>query len=87
MPRLTLYSRQHCHLCHEMQAQVEALRSDSTFELEVLDIDRNPALTLRFNELVPVLMAGERELARYRLDTATLGQLHEYLRDYSAQTR
>lgn len=87
MPRLTLYSRQHCHLCHEMQAQIEALRAAQPFELDVLDIDRSGALLLRFNELVPVLMAGERELARYRLDEAGLQQLRDYLRDYSPQTR
>lgn len=87
MPRLTLYGRRHCHLCHEMQSGVEALRAELPFELDVLDIDSNGALLLRFNELVPVLMAGERELARYRLDEAALGRLRDYLRDYSLQTR
>jgi hypothetical protein len=82
-PRLTLYSRQHCHLCHEMQTQLDAVRADVSFELDVLDVDRNPALTARFNELVPVLMAGERELARYRLDAAAMRDLRDYLRDYS----
>lgn len=34
----------------------------------ILDVDADPVLEERFNELVPVLMHGETELARYRLN-------------------
>ena len=37
------------------------------FDLQVLDVDADPILEARFNELVPVLMHGERELSRYHL--------------------
>jgi hypothetical protein len=72
--RLTLYSRTYCHLCHDMQAALQAMAAAAApaFELEVLDIDADPQLEQRFNELVPVLMHGERELARYHLDAAGL---------------
>ncbi len=66
--RLTLYGRKDCHLCHEMEEVAGKVQNSIPFELDVLDIDRIPALTARFNALVPVLMHGERELARYRLD-------------------
>lgn len=69
---LTLYSRGYCHLCHDMHAALERLAGPGRFTLEVLDVDADPALEARFNELVPVLMHGERELARYRLDEAAL---------------
>lgn len=68
MPRLTLYSRVYCHLCHEMADVVEGVRAETPFDLEVLDVDADPVLEARFNELVPVLMHGELELARYRLE-------------------
>lgn len=91
LPRLTLYSRQYCHLCHDMQAQLERLLAglpgELGFELSVLDVDRNPELTARFNELVPVLMHEDRELARYRLDESGTSKLREYLRANRAQTR
>ena len=91
LPQLTLYSRQYCHLCHEMQAQLEQVRADLPaelgFQLSVLDVDRNPELTARFNELVPVLMHEGHELARYRLDEAGLLKLREYLRANRPQTR
>jgi thioredoxin reductase (NADPH) len=74
--RLTLYSRAWCHLCHDMEAlvrQVQAeLASECAFELEILDVDADPVLEARYNELVPVLMRGERELARYHLDPDAL---------------
>jgi hypothetical protein len=68
MLRLTLYSRGYCHLCHEMQAQLEALRGDFAFEIEVVDVDRDPVLEQRFGEDVPVLLHDGAELARHRMD-------------------
>lgn len=77
---LTLYSREYCHLCHDMQTQVESLRPEFSFELSVLDVDADAQLEARFNELVPVLMHDGHELARYRLET-------EALRAYLAKIR
>jgi len=68
MRSLTLYSRAYCHLCHDMQAAVEDLRGEYEFELRVLDIDADPALLARYDERVPVLTAGARELCHYFLD-------------------
>ena len=77
---LVLYSRQYCHLCDDMLASLEALRGELGFGLEVIDVDAEPELERRYNELVPVLMHGERELARWRLDPSAL---RAYLRDIS----
>ena len=71
-PVLDLYSREYCHLCHDMHAQVEALQRVHAFELRIVDVDTDPALEERFGELVPVLMHGALELARYRLDASSL---------------
>ena len=68
MPRLTLYSREYCHLCHDMLAALETLRGEFEFELQVLDVDADPALLARYDELVPVLTAGDDELCYYFLD-------------------
>ena len=69
-PRLVLYSRSYCHLCDEMRAALEALRQELTFDLEVVDVDSDPALERRYDALVPVLVHRGRELARWRLDPA-----------------
>ena len=67
-PELTLYSRLYCHLCHEMEALVGPICEEFGASLTIVDVDADPVLEERFNELVPVLMHGETELARYRLN-------------------
>lgn len=55
-----------------MLAALEALRAEVDFAIEAVDIDAEPELERRYDELVPVLMHGERELARGRLDAYAL---------------
>ncbi len=69
---LTLYSRADCHLCHDMEAQLAGLLAEYPFEVTVVDVDKEPAALERYDELVPVLMHGERELARYRVNLPAL---------------
>jgi Glutaredoxin-like domain (DUF836) len=66
--RLVLYGRRYCHLCDEMLAALRSLDSGRTVSLEIVDVDADPALEARFGEHVPVLMDGEVELSRHRLD-------------------
>ena len=70
--RLVLYSRGYCHLCDDMHAALERLRGEFGFELDVIDIDADAELERRYNEWVPVLMHGQKELARWRLDLDVL---------------
>nr|WP_258239161.1 glutaredoxin family protein [Chromobacterium subtsugae] len=69
---MTLYFREYCSLCHQMLAELAPWRQRYGFELEVLDVDADPALEARFNELVPVLMDGEAEICHWHLDAARL---------------
>ena len=71
-PRLVLYSREYCHLCHDMLAALEPLQVEFGFDLEVIDVDSDTELERRFNELVPLLLHGQTELARWRLDIDAL---------------
>ncbi len=74
---LTLYSRTYCHLCDDMLAALEALRGEFVFAVTVVDVDADPVLEARYDELVPVLMDGEgQELCHYHLD---LPKVREYL--------
>ena len=77
---LTLYSRHGCHLCEEMAAGLARLTKELGLELVVQDVDSDPELAARFDDLVPVLMHGDREVARYRLDPRAV-------RAYLAQIR
>jgi len=59
-----------------MLAALEDLRGEFAFELEVIDIDAEPALEAKYNDFVPVLEADGRELCHYFLDVA---KVREYL--------
>lgn len=83
-PVLTLYWREYCHLCHDMLAQLLALREElggaAAFSVIQVDVDQDPALEARYDELVPVLVAGEQELCHYFLKP-------EAVRAYLAEIR
>lgn len=76
----TLYSRGYCHLCQDLLDALLALRSPGRpFTVDVIDVDADPALVARFDELVPVLFAGESELCHYFLDEQkVLSALHHW---------
>ncbi len=66
--RLTLYVRHYCHLCEEMLAALEPLRSEFRFEVDAVDVDSDPALEERYGLLVPLLAHAESELCHYHFD-------------------
>jgi thiol-disulfide isomerase/thioredoxin len=65
---LTLFGRAWCHLCDDMQAALEPLLAEFGARVDVIDIDTDPALEVRYNELVPVLVCDGVELCHYHLD-------------------
>jgi thioredoxin reductase (NADPH) len=77
---VTLISRAWCHLCHDMEAAARPLVAEYGARLEVLDADSDPALEARYDELVPVLLLGEREICHHFLDEAGLRRALEEAR-------
>ena len=73
---LTLMSRSYCHLCHDMEVAVAPLAAEFGVGLAVVDVDADPALEAKYDELVPVLLHGDTELCHYFLDEA---KVREYL--------
>ena len=73
---LTLMSRGYCHLCHDMEAALAPLAAEYGATVMVLDVDADPVLEAKYDELVPVLLHGEVELCHYFLDEA---KVREYL--------
>jgi glutaredoxin len=73
-PHFILYSRSWCHLCEDMLAALRThmARAGVPYTVDVVDVDADPALVARFDELVPVLFAGGEELCHYFLDDARL---------------
>jgi thiol-disulfide isomerase/thioredoxin len=87
--RFTLYSRSWCHLCEDMLAALQRLAPPGQpFEVDVLDVDADPALVERFDELVPVLYGrlDEPELCHYFLDEAAVRAYLEQLASSASTT-
>ena len=73
---LTLLGRSYCHLCHEMEVALAPLAEEFGASVTVLDVDSDPALEARYDQLVPALLHGEAELCHYFLDET---KVREYL--------
>lgn len=70
--KLTVLSREWCHLCHDLLAALQPLQQELGFAIEVVDVDAFPALEEVWSEKVPVVLAGNTELCHYFLDEAAV---------------
>ena len=68
LPKLTVLSREYCHLCTELIAALRQFQGRYSFEIEVVDVDRHPRLEEKWGDKVPVLLDGDREICHYFLD-------------------
>jgi glutaredoxin len=59
-PAVVLYTREGCHLCHEVRALLEAERAGVDFELTVLDIDLDEGQKRLYDTEVPVVSIDGR---------------------------
>lgn len=71
-PELVLYSRDYCHLCHDMIEALRPLQQARGFHLRVVEVDDDPELERRYGEKVPVLEGAGEEICHYFLDAAAV---------------
>ena len=74
-PLLTLYYREGCHLCEDMEGLLYELLPASSFRLERIDIDDNPELQRDMNDQVPLLVSGKQVLSTHFLDLEAVSSL------------
>lgn len=55
-----------------MREALAPLAAAAGWAVDEIDVDGDPALDARWGALVPVLLAGERELCHFRLDRTAL---------------
>lgn len=67
---LRLLSRPGCGLCEDMARDLCRLK----VRFEEVDVDQHEALQRAYGEVIPVLMLGEREIARAPQTERTLRQ-------------
>ncbi len=72
LPRVTLYGRAGCHLCDDARALLERLAPRLGFAIDEVDIDTRPDLLALYDVAVPVIVAGDTEIARAPLDASAV---------------
>ena len=70
-PRVTLYTRQGCHLCDTAKQQLRRASRRADFDLEEIDIDSDPRLRALYSEEVPVIAINGRKAFKFHVDEAS----------------
>lgn len=70
--QLTLYTRYGCHLCEDMLLLLNDFADELHIEVALVDIDNDLELKARYNDAVPVLMTGDREICRHFFNLCAL---------------
>ena len=73
MRKITLYTRNECHLCDE--AKTAMMRHFPDLAIEEIDVDTDPKLIRLYGEEVPVGYLGETKVFKYHLDVKRLRRL------------
>ena len=66
MIELTLYTRNDCELCREMEEVIAAELPDFDARVHRIEIDGDTDLEARFGQEVPVLFVNDRKAFKYR---------------------
>ena len=74
MTQLTLYGKPGCHLCEEAREVVQQVRERHPFELEEVDITRDPALEALYRERIPVIAIDGEERLELVIEATELEQ-------------
>jgi hypothetical protein len=72
MTQLTLYGKAGCHLCEDARTVVLAVRRRYPFDLEEIDITRDPALFARYKERIPVIKIDGEEVLELVIEATEL---------------
>lgn len=71
---LSLYTRNGCHLCEDMERDLPGFATELDFTTEIIPIDNNAGLEQLYGSRVPVLAIGDEVICEYFLDKASLAQ-------------
>jgi len=83
-PQLTLYYREGCHLCEDLEQQLSELLEPDSYHLLKVDIDEDEALRRAYNVRVPVLKCEDQEVCEHFLDLEALrNALEQALASYN----
>jgi hypothetical protein len=73
--RLELYSRDGCHLCELLLAELAPWAAARGASIELLDVDADPVARRRYGHRIPVLLVDGEPAASGRIDWEALERL------------
>jgi glutaredoxin len=68
MTKITIYSRNGCHLCDDAFNTLESMREELDIEIDVIDIDQNAELVKLYSDQVPVIHIDGMHHDFYKVD-------------------
>jgi len=68
MHDVVVYSRKGCHLCDVVTQTLTQVQGEADFQWREVDIDADPELRQKYNDLVPVVFIDGREAFKYHMD-------------------
>ena len=75
MLRFTVVSREDCHLCDELLAQLRLFTADRAAVIDVVDVDSDPELRRRYGHQVPVLLLDGEPVCHGHFDADEVARL------------
>jgi hypothetical protein len=69
---LTLYSKPDCHLCEEMEQELQKAARGMAVRVTRVDISKDADLEKKYSMEIPLLTFGGERLARHKADERTL---------------
>ena len=70
MKKVMVYSRSGCHLCEVAIDQINSVKFENKFSLEIKLIDNNSELEKEYGEQVPVILIDGKVHDYWRVDLA-----------------
>jgi len=68
MHDVVVYSRKECHLCDIVKETLMQMQGEADFQWRAVDIDADPELRQKYNDVVPVVFIDGRKAFKYRMD-------------------
>ena len=70
--RITLYTRDGCHLCDDAKAVLDRVREQTGEGYAEVDIATDPELTAEYGDRIPVVLLDGREHGYWRVEEQRL---------------
>jgi glutaredoxin len=70
--RITLYTREGCHLCDDARAVLDRVREQTGEGYAEVDIATDPELTAEYGDRIPVILLDGREHGYWRVEEQRL---------------